>query len=410
MGLLSPGGVHSHQDHIVELARIVSDAGVPVRIHALLDGRDTPPKSAAEYVAAFEKSIEELSDTFIATVGGRFFGMDRDKRWQRIEKAYQAIVEGVGEKIDNGLQAVHSGYEHDETDEFVTPRVARGFGGMNDGDGLLMANFRADRARQILKALLDPHFDGFQRGRIINFSAVKGMVVYADELNEFMQPLFPPIDLAGTLGEVVASHGLKQLRISETEKYAHVTFFLNGGRETVFENEERILIPSPKVETYDLKPEMSAYEVTDALEQAIASGDFDLIVVNYANPDMVGHTGNFEAAIQAVETVDDCLGRLSNAVERAGGALLICADHGNIELMRDPKTGEPHTAHTNGPVPFLGVGETFANRLTLNDGRLCDIAPTILELMDVDQPAEMTGVSLLSNAERKSDAHDRISA
>ncbi len=410
MGLLSPGGVHSHQDHMVALAKIIGDAGVPIRIHALLDGRDTPPKSAVGFVETFEKGITQISDCSIATLGGRFFGMDRDKRWERIEKAYQTIVDGEGPTFTSAASAIADAYENGESDEFVTPHSHEAFAGMKDGDGLLMANFRADRARQILKALLDPHFDGFARQRVVDFSAVKGMVVYADELNEFMQPLFPPIDLVSTLGEVVAAAGGKQLRIAETEKYAHVTFFLNGGRETVFDNEERILIPSPKVETYDLKPEMSAHEVTDELVTAIGSGTFDLIVVNYANPDMVGHTGVFSAALQAVQTVDECLGRLSKAVEEAGGVLLVCADHGNIELMRDPKTGEPHTAHTNGPVPFVGVGEKFADKLSLKDGRLSDIAPTILELLEIKQPPEMTGTSLLTQADGKSQTHDRISA
>ena len=409
-GLLSPGGVHSHQDHLVALAKIISAAGVPVAIHALLDGRDTPPKSALDFIKKFESDIADLPNVQIATIGGRFFGMDRDKRWERIEKAYQAMVSGVGNSFTDTQTAIEQAYAADETDEFVSPAVREGYAGMNDGDGLLMGNFRADRARQILKALLDPHFDGFARAKVVTFAAVKGMVAYADELSDFMQPLFPPIDLVATLGEVVSEAGFNQLRISETEKYAHVTFFLNGGRETVFENEERILIPSPKVETYDLQPTMSAYEVTERLETAIASGDFELIVVNYANPDMVGHTGVFSAAVEAVETVDTCLGRLRDAVTNAGGAMLVCADHGNIELMRDQKTGEPHTAHTNGPVPFVGIGEAFANQVTLKDGRLCDIAPTILELLQIQKPSEMTGSSLLEKADGKKQTHDRISA
>ena len=409
-GLLSPGGVHSHQDHMVALAKIISDASVPVAIHALLDGRDTPPKSALEFIASFEDAIAGLPTVQIATIGGRFYGMDRDKRWERIEKAYNAIVSGDGTAFTDAKSAIDHAYAADESDEFVTPTIRTGYAGMNDGDGLLMANFRADRARQILKSLLDPHFDGFNRSKRVAFASVKGMVAYADELNEFMQPLFPPIDLVATLGEVVANAGFKQLRISETEKYAHVTFFLNGGRETVFENEDRILIPSPKVETYDLQPKMSAYEVTEGLEKAIASSEFELIVVNYANPDMVGHTGVFSAAIEAVETVDHCLGRLQDAVNKAGGAMLICADHGNIELMRDQTTGDPHTAHTTGPVPFVGVGEAFANQITLQNGRLCDIAPTILELLQIEKPSEMTGSSLLGQGDGKKQAHDRISA
>ncbi len=410
IGLLSPGGVHSHQDHMVALAGLIGRSGIAVHIHALLDGRDTPPKSAVEFVEKFEADIASIPNAAIATLGGRFYGMDRDKRWERIEKAYDAVVAGKGKMFTSAASAIAQAYEDGESDEFVTPHVAEHYGGMKDGDGLLMANFRADRARQILKALLDPHFDGFKRTRLVDFSAAKGMVSYSDELSEFMQPLFPPIDLVDTLGEVIAKAGLRQLRISETEKYAHVTFFLNGGRETVFENEDRILIPSPKVETYDLQPQMSAYEVTGELEKAIGSGKFELIVVNYANPDMVGHTGNFNAAIEAVETVDACLGRLSAAVTTAGGVLLICADHGNVELMRDPKSGEPHTAHTNGPVPFICVGEPAAANWTLNNGRLCDIAPTILALLQIEQPSEMTGTSLLSAAGGKSKPHERISA
>lgn len=410
VGLLSPGGVHSHMDHMVALARIVGESGVPVRIHALLDGRDTPPKSAVEFITQFEKSIASIPDTSIASIGGRFFGMDRDKRWERIEKGYAAIADGQGPHFKSALDAIKSAYDAGESDEFVTPHVAETYEGMKDGDGLLMANFRADRARQLLKAMLDPHFDGFKRTQPIRFSSAKGMVAYADDLSDFITPLFPPIDLVATLGETVAKNGLTQLRISETEKYSHVTFFLNGGREQVFDNEERILIPSPKVETYDLRPEMSAHEVTDNLVRAITSDKFDLIIVNYANPDMVGHTGVVSAAIKAVETVDTCLGRLSEAIEQADGVMLICADHGNIELMRDPKTGEPHTAHTNGPVPFICVGKTGTDAIALDDGKLSDIAPTILDLLQIPKPVEMTGKSLLNHAQGKVQRNDRISA
>ncbi len=410
MGLLSPGGVHSHQDHLAKLAEIIGRAGIAVHIHALLDGRDTPPKSALEFVRAFEAAIAPVPNATIATLGGRFFGMDRDKRWERIEKAYAAIVDGQGPRFESATDAIAQAYDRNETDEFLTPAVAASYHGMSDGDGLLMGNFRADRARQILKALLDPHFDGFARARTVDFAAAKGLVAYADELAPFMEPLFPPINLVDTLGEVVARHGLRQLRIAETEKYAHVTFFLNGGRETVFDNEERILVPSPKVETYDLKPEMSAHEVSDRLVSAINSNEFDLIVVNYANPDMVGHTGIFPAALKAVETVDACLGRLQEAIEKAGGVMLVSADHGNIELMRDPSSGEPHTAHTNGPVPLIYVAADKDNPVALEDGRLCDIAPTVLELLALDQPAEMTGKSLLAKAEKKQQTNARISA
>ena len=392
MGLLSPGGVHSHQRQLAGLARLVAERGIAVAVHAFLDGRDTPPRSALNFLAAFEAAVADAPAVRIATVGGRYFAMDRDTRWDRTAKAYGAMVSAEGPRAESAEAAVHAAYERAENDEFVTPTVIGEYAGMADGDGVLMGNFRADRVRQILAALLDPAFAGFERPRGIAFAAALGLTEYSAELNAFLGVLFPQPELRDTLGEVVAKAGLAQLRIAETEKYAHVTFFLNGGKERRFPGEERILIPSPKVATYDLKPEMSAPEVTDRLVAAIAESRFDLIVVNYANGDMVGHTGVFEAAVAAVETVDRCLARLAEAVTAAGGALVITADHGNVEQMRDPVTGQPHTAHTTNPVPVIVVG---VDGIAVHDGRLANLAPTVLGLMGLAVPAAMTGRSLV---------------
>ena len=394
MGLMSPGGVHSHQRQIAALARILAEAGVPVAVHAFLDGRDTPPKSAGSYVKQFQKEVAGIRDLRIATVCGRYYAMDRDKRWDRVERAYRAIVSGAGERADDPLQAIEAAYARGETDEFVVPTAIAGYAGMRDGDGLLVANFRADRVREIAAAVLDPDFAGFVREKQISFAAALGLVEYSTELNRFLATLFPPEDLGDSFGEVVSRAGLTQLRIAETEKYAHVTFFFNGGRETVFPGEERILVPSPRVATYDQQPEMSAPEVTDKVVEAIRSRRFDVIVLNYANTDMVGHTGRIDAATKAVEAVDTCLGRLSEAVEKAGGTLVITADHGNAEMMRDPETGESHTAHTLNPVPFIVVNSPAAIR-RLENGRLSDIAPTLLDILGLPRPAAMTGHSLI---------------
>jgi 2,3-bisphosphoglycerate-independent phosphoglycerate mutase len=396
MGLMSPGGVHSHQRQIAALARILAEAGVPVAVHAFLDGRDTPPKAAVLYVRQFQEDVAGLRDLRIATLCGRYYAMDRDKRWDRVEKAYRAIVAGVGERTDDPLQAVEAAYARAETDEFVTPTAIAGYVGMRDGDGLLIANFRADRIREIATALLDPEFSGFTREKRVAFCAALGLVEYSTELNRFLATLFPPENLNDSFGEVVSQAGLTQLRVAETEKYAHVTFFFNGGRELVFPGEERILVPSPKVATYDQQPEMSAPEVTDKVVEAIRSGRFDAIVMNYANADMVGHTGRIDAATKAVETIDFCLGRLSKAVEQAGGTLVITADHGNAEMMRDRETGEPHTAHTLNPVPFVVVNPP-AEIGHLENGRLSDIAPTLLDILGLTTPAAMTGHSLISS-------------
>lgn len=393
MGLLSPGGVHSHQAHMTALVRALAKAGVPVFIHAFLDGRDTPPKSASGFLKTFEDSIAGLAGVRLATVSGRYYAMDRDKRWDRVSKAYDALVDAKGEIRADAGAALAESYRHDVTDEFVLPAVLGGYEGMSDGDALLFANFRADRAREISLALLDKGFAGFARTRVVHFAAAAGMTEYSDDLNTMMTALFGAENVTGTLGERVAALGLKQLRIAETEKYAHVTFFLNGGREAVFDGEDRILVPSPKVATYNHKPEMSAFEVLAKLEEAIASGKYDLIVVNFANPDMVGHTGLMDAAILAVDTIDTCLGRLRAAVEKADGVLLVTADHGNIELMKDPVTHAPHTAHTTLDVPIIAVHARPG--ITLIDGRLADVAPTLLDLMGLEKTPQMTGHSLV---------------
>ena len=393
MGLLSPGGVHSHQDHIAALVRIVSAADVPVFVHAFLDGRDTPPKSAKGFVEKFLKDIDGLAGVRLATLSGRYYAMDRDKRWDRVEKCYNAIIDASGRRFDDAFAALDESFAEDVTDEFVAPCILGDYAGVEDGDALLFANFRADRAREISTALLDKGFDGFDRARIVNFSAAAGLTEYSDALKPLMASIFPPEDVRETLGEVIAEHRMKQLRIAETEKYAHVTFFLNGGREDVFDGEDRILVPSPKVATYDHKPEMSAFEVTEKLEEAIASGKYDLIVCNYANPDMVGHTGVMSAAVKAVDTIDICLGRLVAALEKADGLMLLTADHGNIEMMQDPDTHEPFTAHTTLDVPIVAFGAPKG--VQLENGRLADVAPTMLALMGLEKPVVMTGHSLL---------------
>ncbi len=394
MGLMSPGGVHSHMDHIFALAKILSNASIPVDIHAFLDGRDVPPDSALGYVKEFEEKIKTLNHVKIATISGRYYAMDRDNRWERIELAYNALMLGAGNRLKTAQEAIEESYKQKVYDEFVLPAVIGDYHGMNDGDALLFANFRSDRAREIMYALADTAFDKFKRSKTVKFSAVVSMTQYSVDHDRFVKPIFPPEQLSNIFGEVVSNAGLTQLRIAETEKYAHVTFFFNGGEERLFKGEERILIPSPKVATYDLKPEMSAYEVCDALVDAIQSAKFDVIIVNFANGDMVGHTGVLEAAVKATEAVDKCLGRLQEAVEKAGGVMLITADHGNCELMKDEKTGAPYTAHTTFEVPVVLFNDQNGHTLR-NGGRLADLAPTLLELLHIDQPAEMTGKSLL---------------
>ncbi|HEY0107676.1 MAG TPA: 2,3-bisphosphoglycerate-independent phosphoglycerate mutase [Rhizomicrobium sp.] len=402
MGLLSPGGVHSHQDHIGALVRVLAKAEIPVFVHAFLDGRDVPPQSALGFLETFADSVAGLAGVRLATVGGRYYAMDRDKRWDRVAKAYEAVVDARGAKFPDAYSAVEESYRNGITDEFMLPCVIGDYAGMAHDDAMIFANFRADRAREISLALLEPKFSGFARSRVVQFCAAAGMTEYSDELNTRMTQLFPAEDITGTLGEIVAAKGLRQLRIAETEKYAHVTFFLNGGRETVFDGEDRILVPSPRVATYDEQPQMSAPEVMDKLEAAIASDRYDLIVVNFANPDMVGHTGVMAAAIEAVDAIDACLGRLRAAVEQAQGVLLITADHGNIELMRDPVTQAPHTAHTTLDVPIIAVNAPPGTSLA--NGRLADVAPTLLALMGIAASPQMTGHSLLASAAAESAA------
>ena len=391
MGLVSRGGVHSHQDHAIALAKILAAAKVPTVVHAFTDGRDTPPQSAADCLDAFKTALPP--QVAIATVIGRYYAMDRDARWDRITRAYNAIMDAQATCFPNALAAVADAYSQRLFDEFIPPAVIGSYSGVHSGDGILCFNFRADRVRQLLSVMLDPpEGSGFARHRNTQIVAAVGMTAYSDQLDALMQTIFPTLAFPNILGEVVAAADRTQLRMAETEKYPHVTYFLNGGREKPYDNEARLMVPSPQVATYDMKPEMSAPELTDKAVIAIDSGQFDLIVLNYANPDMVGHTGSLPAAIKAVETVDAELGRIAEAVEKQGGALLVTADHGNCELMRDPETGGPHTAHTTNPVPVMLMG---SDAKAIADGRLADIAPTLLELMELPQPAEMTGQSLI---------------
>ncbi len=390
MGLVSPGGVHSHQDHAAALAGYLHDAGVKTVVHAFTDGRDTPPQSAGEDLIRLQKALPD--GVPIATVVGRYFAMDRDKRWDRVAQAYNAIVEAEGARYPDAMAALKAAYDAGKFDEFVPASVIGGYAGMQDGDAVLCFNFRADRVREILTPMVDPGFDGFPRKRMPKLSAAVGMTRYSDALAPFMGVLFAPETLHNILGEVVANAGKTQIRMAETEKYPHVTYFLNGGREVAYAGEERTMVASPKVATYDLQPEMSAPELTDKAVAAIDSGQYDLLVLNFANPDMVGHTGVLSAAIKAVETVDTGLGRIADAIKRQGGALLVTADHGNCEMMKDPETGGPHTAHTTNPVPVLLMG---GGAVGIQDGRLADLAPTLLDLMGIAQPMEMTGRSII---------------
>jgi 2,3-bisphosphoglycerate-independent phosphoglycerate mutase len=393
MGLLSPGGVHAHQRHMAETARQLNRRGVPVALHLWLDGRDVGPRTAAEHLAAFRA---DLPDAPVATVSGRFYAMDRDRRWDRVKAAFDAMVSARGRRADGPEAAVAAAYARDETDEFVAPTVIGAYAGMKDGDGALCVNFRADRAREILAALGDPAFDGFDAGARPRFAALCGMVSYSTAHDAYMTALFQPFSVPNTLAAWVSAKGLRQFHVAETEKYPHVTFFLNGGVEPPYPGETRHMAPSPKVRTYDLAPEMASGEVGATLVAAIRSEEHELIVANFANPDMVGHTGDLSAAIRAVEAVDARLGEVVHAVERVGGAMLVFADHGNCETMIDPATGGPHTAHTTNPVPLILVGGPAG--VSLDHGRLADVAPTALWLMGVEPPPEMTGRVLVSGA------------
>jgi len=397
MGLLSDGGVHSHITHLYALVELARRRGIrEVFIHAFLDGRDTPPKSGIEYLARLEERLSEIGCGRVATVMGRYFAMDRDNRWERVERAWRAMTEGAGEVVTSSAEAIESAYQAGQTDEFVEPRVVRPAGAsgesVRDGDAIIFFNFRSDRAREITRAFTGSDFSGFDRGKTPELAAYVCLTEYDETFG--LPVAFPSPTPANILGEVVGRAGRRQLRIAETEKYAHVTFFFNGGSEVPFTGEDRVLIPSPKdVATYDQKPTMSALLVTDEVVARAASAAYDLIVLNFANPDMVGHTGISPAAIAAMEAVDTCVGRVADAVLEAGGTLLITSDHGNCEQMVD-ENGQPHTAHTANPVPLLLV-DPERKSIKLRQGILADIAPTILELMGLEQPAEMTGKSLL---------------
>ncbi len=393
VGLVSEGGVHAHQDHAAALAHILRDAGVPVVLHAWTDGRDTPPDSARGFLGKLAATLP--ADVPVATICGRYWAMDRDARWERVERAYDVLVDAAAPRFPDIAAALDDAAVTGKTDEFIEPAVIGDYRGMRDGDAVLCFNFRADRVREILAALLDPGFTGFARRRVVRLAGAVGMTRYSDALAPFLGVLFASASMDDLLGDVVSRHGLRQLRMAETEKYPHVTYFLNGGRERELPGEDRIMVPSPKVATYDLQPEMSAPELTARAVAAIETGTYDLVVLNFANPDMVGHTGVLAAAIKAVETVDAGLGRIADAVAAQGGALLVTADHGNCETMRDGETGGPHTAHTLNLVPVLLSAAGHAAGITLRDGKLADLAPTLLELLGLEQPGAMTGESLL---------------
>lgn len=402
LGLLSPGGVHSHEQHIMAMVKLAARRGAKkIYVHAFLDGRDTPPKSALASIEVLEAEFKALGVGEIASVCGRYYAMDRDQRWERVQTAYDVLTQGKAEfHAATAAEAVNAAYARGETDEFVQATVVLGGGDtahtIQDGDSVVFMNFRADRARQITRALTDKTFSGFERAFVPQLASFVCLTQYAEDIEADVA--YEPMALHNVFAEYIANLGLKQLHIAETEKYAHVTFFFNGGREQEFPDEERILIPSPKVATYDLQPEMSANELTEALEKAIAEEKFDVIICNFANPDMVGHTGKMDAAIKAVETVDGCLGRIVIALKNVGGELLVTADHGNVERMSNHETGQAHTAHTSNLVPLVYVGRdaVFEDK----HGALTDVIPTLLTVMGLPQPKEMTGESLISMQEK----------
>ena len=392
MGLLSDGGVHSHQDHMLAITNGLCDAGVRVAIHGFTDGRDVLPKIAGQSVTDFARTLP--NNSAIATIIGRYYAMDRDKRWDRTKCAFDAIISAsTGQQpFASATDAIVDAYDAGESDEFIRPRVVGNYAGMQDGDALIFINFRADRARQVLNAMLLPETVGFDAAPP-KISIAIGMTNYSDTLATCMQTLFPPLELTKTLGEVVAAAGRRQLRLAETEKYPHVTFFFNGGDETSQPDEDRCMVQSPMVATYDQQPEMNAEGVLAAALDSINTRQHDLIIVNFANPDMVGHTGDLQAAITAVETVDDCVGQIANALVSAGGQMLLTADHGNCEVMWDDQADSPHTAHTTNLVPLILVNASPS--ATIVDGRLADLAPSLLEMLGIAKPGEMTGTSLL---------------
>ena len=398
MGLLSDGGVHSRLDHVFALFDMIKSQGInKVFFHAFLDGRDTPPSSAIGYISLLENRFAEIGTGRIASIAGRYYAMDRDKRWERVQKAYETLVSGEGIRKHSAREAVQQSYEHNRTDEFILPTVIvdpgtnRPLATMKDGDAVIFCNFRSDRARELTQALTDPGFKGFKRFFFPKLSSFVCLTTYDETFG--LPVAFAPVRLTNILGEVLSAQGVRQLRMAETEKYAHVPFFFNGGEEPPFPLEDRVLVPSPRdVATYDKKPEMSAREITEKVIAAILSRQYGFILINYANPDMVGHTGVLEAAVKAVEVLDECLGRVVRAAQETGARLLITADHGNLEIMADTRTGQPHTAHTTDPVPFILVGERKKLR---DEGLLADVAPTVLDLLQIAKPAEMTGRSLI---------------
>ena len=394
LGLLSPGGIHSHEDHIMAMLELALERGVErIFLHAILDGRDTPPRSAMDSLKKAAAKLQASGKGRLASICGRFYAMDRDNRWDRVQPAYEMLTGARAPlRYDDVESALQAAYERGEDDEFVQASlIGEPDAAIGDGDAVVFMNFRADRARELTRAFVEDEFDGFSRKVRPQLLGFATLTEYAADIPA--DCAYPPEELNNVLGAWLADKGRSQLRIAETEKYAHVTFFFNGGREQPFAGEERILIPSPRVKTYDLKPEMSAFELTDGLVGAIRSGKFDAIICNYANGDMVGHTGDFDAAVKAVEAIDTCLGRITEAVRETGADLLITADHGNVEQMLDQETGQPLTSHTTGPVPLVYVG---ANALEFtNQGRLCDIAPTMLSLLELPIPEEMTGMVLL---------------
>ncbi|HET6603502.1 MAG TPA: 2,3-bisphosphoglycerate-independent phosphoglycerate mutase [Xanthomonadaceae bacterium] len=392
MGLLSPGGVHSHEDHIHAMVQLAHERdAASIAVHAFLDGRDTPPQSARPSLERLQQLCAGIPGARIATVGGRYYAMDRDHRWERTERAWHAIVDARADhRAGDAVAALEDAYARGENDEFVAPTLIDGGVPVRDGDAVVFMNFRADRARQLSAAFVAPDFDGFAAGRRPQLARFVCLTEYSTELPA--EVAFAPDTLTNTLPKVIAERGLTQLRIAETEKYAHVTFFFNGGHETPYPGEQRVLVPSPKVATYDLQPQMSCPEVTDRLVEAIAGRQFDLIVCNLANADMVGHSGKLDAGIAAVEAVDAALGRIVAALRQAGGEMLLTADHGNIEQMRDPDSGQPHTAHTTGPVPLVYLGRPARLR---EGGALRDVAPSVLQLLELPVPPEMTGRSLI---------------
>lgn len=386
-GLLSDGGVHSHEEHIQAMVKLAVERGAQqVYVHAFLDGRDTPPQSAQAYIDNLEAVFSELGQGRLASLVGRFYAMDRDKRWNRVEKAYRLIAEGEGEfHADSATEALKNAYDREETDEFVKPTTIGEVVRIEDGDSVVFMNFRSDRARELTECFIQPEFDGFERPREIKLADYVTLTEYK---KDYTAPIaYPNEKMKNIFGAYLSSLGLKQLRIAETEKYAHVTFFFNGGLDTPFDGEDRILIPSPKVDTYDQQPEMSAPEVADKLAEAIESNKYDVIICNFANADMVGHTGQFDAAVKAIETLDNCLGKVWSALKSVGGEMIVTADHGNAERMVNHETGQPHTAHTNNVVPLLFAGR---DAVCHEHGTLSDIAPTMLSLMDLPIPAEMS--------------------